>query len=59
MSGAKLNKKHEQNMSTTVKNGKHRTNYMTLLKLMITGLLLLQHLLSAESGSTKNVDCCH
>lgn len=38
MSGAKLNKKHEQNMSTTVKNGKHRTNYMTLLKLMITGL---------------------
>jgi N-acetylmuramoyl-L-alanine amidase len=38
MSGAKLNKKHEQNMSTTVKNGKHRTNYMTLLKLMIPGL---------------------
>lgn len=38
MSGAKLNKKHEQNMSTGIKNGKHRTNYMTVSKLIILAL---------------------
>jgi N-acetylmuramoyl-L-alanine amidase len=39
MSGAKLNKKHERNMSSTVKNGKLRTNNITVLNLILLGFL--------------------
>ena len=55
MSGAKLNKKHEQNMSTTVKNGKHRTNYMTLLILMIPGLFASVLTCFSQSQSTQKM----
>lgn len=53
MSGAKLIKKHEHNMDTDIKNGKHHTIYFDTLKLIIPFLFVIISGLTYIEGQEK------